>query len=200
MSREQALIPRAVMAIAAAAAALAIGAAALASCSLDYDNALLDEQAAGSLPDTVATDLVHRVVKNSRTTLEVTADRAESWDAERRTVLDGASFVEYDRDGNPAVEGTAGRVVFHADTEDAEISGHVRVHSAVEEAGVEADALTWRSDPRLLAAPAESTVVITRDDGSRLEGSGFTGDFRRREFVFSGPVSGTYVWTGEEKE
>jgi LPS export ABC transporter protein LptC len=191
MSRKKALI---------AAAALALGAAALASCSLDYDSALLDEQAAGTLPDTVATDLVHRVVKNSRTTLEVTADRAETWDAERRTVLDGTSFVEYDRDGNPAIEGRAGRVVFHSDTENAEISGRVRVHSAVEEAGVEADALTWQSDPRLLAAPTGSTVIITRDDGSRLEGSGFTGDLRRREFVFSGPVSGTYVWTGEEGE
>jgi LPS export ABC transporter protein LptC len=187
MSRHTALI-----------AAAALAAAALASCSLDYDSALFDEQAAGSLPDTVATDLVHRVVKNSRTALEVTADRAETWDAERRTVLDGTSFVEYDLDGNPAVEGSAGRVVFHTDTEDAEISGRVRVHSAVEEAGIATDALTWRSGPRLLAAPPANTVVITRDDGSRLEGSGFTGDFRRREFVFSGPVSGTYVWTGEE--
>jgi LPS export ABC transporter protein LptC len=182
------------------AAAAAMAAAALASCSLDYDSTLFDEQAIGNLPDTVATDLMHRVVKNSRTALEVTADRAETWDAERRTVLGGVSFVEYDQAGNPSIEGTAGRVVFHTDTEDAEISGRVRVHSTVDEAGVEADALAWQSDPRLLVAPPASTVVITRDDGSRLEGSGFTGDFRRREFVFSGPVTGTYVWTGEEGE
>ena len=179
-------------------AAAALAAAVLASCSLDYDSALADEQATERLPDTVATDLVHRVVKNSRTALEVTADRAETWDKERRTVLDGATFVEYDRDGVPAIEGSAGRVVFHADTEDAEVSGRVRVHSAVDEAGIETEALTWQSDPRLLAAPADHTVVITRDDGSRLEGSGFSGDLRRREFVFSGPVAGTYVWTGEE--
>ncbi len=195
MSREKALIARPALAIAAAAALAAAG---LASCSLDYDSTLLDEQAGSRLPDTVATDLVHRVVKNSRTALEVTADRAETWDTERRTVIDGASFVEYDSNGVPAVEGTAGRVVFHTDTEDAEISGRVRVHSAVEEAGIETEALTWQSAPRLLAAPADHTVVITRDDGSRLEGSGFSGDIRRREFVFSGPVSGTYIWTGEE--
>ncbi len=197
MSRENALRARTALALAAAAS---LAAAALASCSLDYDSTLLDEQAAATLPDTVATDLVHRVVKNSRTALEVTADRAETWDTERRTVIDGASFVEYDRDGVPAVEGSAGRVVFHSDTEDAEISGRVRVHSAVEEADIETESLTWQSKTRLLAAPADHTVVITRDDGSRLEGSGFTGDFRRREFVFSGPVSGTYVWTGEEEQ
>ena len=174
--------------------------AALLSCSLDYDSALFDDPATGQLPDTVATDLVHRVVRNSRTSLEVTADRAETWDKERRTVLDGASFVEYGQDGSPAIEGTAGRVVFHEDTEDAEISGRVRVHSARDEAGIETDALSWQSAPRLLTAPVDRTVVITRDDGSRLEGSGFTGDFRRREFVFSGPTRGTYVWTGEEAE
>jgi len=183
-----------------ASAAAALLAAALASCSLDYDSALIDGEAGGSLPDTVATDLVHRVVKHSRTALEVSADRAETWDTERRTVLDGASFVEYDQDGIPAIEGTAGRVVFHADTENAEISGRVRVYSAIDEAGIETEALSWQSAPRLLAAPVDRTVVITRDDGSRLEGSGFTGDFRRRTFVFSGPVTGTYVWTGEETE
>jgi LPS export ABC transporter protein LptC len=185
---------------AAAAALGAALAAALAGCSLDYGEALPGEEATASLPDTVATDVVHRVVKNSRTALEVIADRAESWDKDRRTVLAGAEFVEYDGNGEAAVEGSAGRVVFHGDTEDAEISGRVRVYSAVDEAGIETDALSWKSDARLLTAPAGSVVVITRDDGSRLEGIGFTGDFRRREFVFSGPVTGTYVWTGDEEE
>ena len=91
-------------------------------------------------------------------------------------------------------------MVFHTDTEDAEISGHVRVHSAIDEAGIETEALTWKNQPRLLAAPAHDRVVITQDDGSRLEGTGFVGDFRRREFAFTGPVQGTYVWTGEEEE
>lgn len=207
MPRPEAIAARAAPAVraevAAAAFTAALGAAlfaaALSSCSLDYESTQLDERAAENLPDTVATGIVHRVVKNSRTALEVTADRAETWDAQRRTVLDDAAFVEYDGSGARAVEGSAGRVVFHTDTEDAEISGRVRVHSAVEEAGIETEALTWRSEPRLLTAPVHDRVVITSDDGSRLEGTGFVGDFRRREFVFSGPVRGTYVWTDEEE-
>ena len=190
--------PAIASAIAWAIAAAALSAAVLGSCSLDYEGARIDEQAAERLPDTVATGLVHRVVKNSRTALEVTADRAETWDAQHRTVLDDAAFVEYDAFGAPAAEGSAGRVVFHTDTEDAEISGHVRVHSAVEEAGIETEALAWKSKPRLLTAPTHDRVVITSDDGSRLEGTGFVGDLRRREFAFSGPVQGTYVWTDEE--
>ena len=179
-------------------AAAALSASVLASCSLDYEGASLEEGMPERLPDTVATGLVHRVVKNSRTVLELTADRAETWDAQHRTVIDGASFVEYDQAGAMAVEGSAGRVVFHTDTEDAEISGRVRVYSALEEAGIETEALAWKSKPRLLTAPVHDRVIISSDNGSRLEGTGFVGDFRRREFVFTGPVQGTYVWTDEE--
>jgi len=181
------------------AAALAAAAALLASCSLDYEGAELAGELPERLPDTVATDLVHRVVENSRTSLEVTAARAATWESQHRTVLDAVTFVEYDRQGQQAVEGSAGRVVFHTDTEDAEISGRVNVHSDVEEAGIETESLTWKSKPRLLAAPVHDRVVITKDDGSRIEGTGFTGDFRRREIAFSGPVQGTYVWSGEEE-
>jgi LPS export ABC transporter protein LptC len=181
------------------AAAAALSASLLCSCSLDYESALLEEQLPERLPDTVATGIVHRVVKNSRTALEVKAARAETWDAQHRTMLEAASFVEYDRDGGMAVEGSAGRVVFHTDTEDAEISGRVRVYSAIDEAGIETESLTWQSKPRVLSAPAHDRVVITKDDGGRIEGTGFVGDFRRREVVFNGPVQGTYVWTGEEE-
>ena len=184
--------------IAAVLAAAALSASVLASCSLDYEGASLEEGMPERLPDTVATGLVHRVVKNSRTVLELTANRAETWDAQHRTVIDGASFVEYDQAGTMAVEGSAGRVVFHTDTEDAEISGRVRVYSAREEAGIETEALAWKSKPRLLTAPVHDRVIISSDNGSRLEGTGFVGDFRRREFVFTGPVQGTYVWTDEE--
>jgi LPS export ABC transporter protein LptC len=181
--------------------ALLAGAAALAlaSCSLDYTSASIEEQASGRLPDTIATGLVHRVVKNGHPALEVTAARAETWDAQHRTVLADAAFVEYDRDGARAVEGTAGTVVYHTDTEDAEITGRVRVHSSVEEAGIETEALTWKNSARQLSAPEHDRVVITKDDGSRLEGSGFVGDFRRREVVFSGPVQGTWVWSGDKE-
>jgi LPS export ABC transporter protein LptC len=200
MPRSKEIAARAATVLSAAVAAAALSVSVLASCSLDYESARLEEGMPERLPDTVATGLVHRVVKDSRTALKVTAARAETWNAQRRTVLDDTAFVEYDRDGTPAIEGTAGKVVFHTDTEDAEISGHVRVHSAIDEAGIETEALTWKNQPRLLAAPAHDRVVITQDDGSRLEGTGFVGDFRRREFAFTGPVQGTYVWTGEEEE
>ena len=55
------------------------------------------------------------------------------------------------------------------------------------------------------AAPAHGSRTTTgwssrRTTAAGLEGTGFVGDFRRREFVFTGPVQGTYVWTGEEED
>jgi len=195
MPRPEAVAAR----VGAVRVAAALAAALLFSCSLDYEGAKLEEGLPTRLPDTVATGLVHRVVKNSRTALEVTADRAATWNAQRRTELDGVTFVEYDRQGAQAIEGSAGRVVFHTDTEDAEISGRVRVHSSIDEAGIETGSLAWKNKERRLSAPEHDRVVITRDNGSRIEGTGFVGDFRRREFAFTGPVQGTYVWTGEEE-
>jgi len=185
-------------------AALAVlGAAGLATaltgCSLDYEAARLDGEVAAQVPDTVVTGLVHRVVKNSRTALEVRAARAETWDAQRRTVLADAAFIEYDHAGKRAVEGRAGSVVFHGDTENAEIAGQVSVYSAVEEAGIKTRALAWKSKERLLTAEPDDLVVITKDDGSFLKGTGFVGDFRKREFTFSGPVQGQYVWTAPKE-
>jgi hypothetical protein len=37
-------------------------------------------------------------------------------------------------------------------------------------------------------------VTIRKEDGSTLTGTGFGGDFRKRQLTFGGPVQGTYVW------
>lgn len=175
------------------------GALLLAACSLDYRSAeQLAEEPAEKVPDTVATDFVYRIVKGSRLSLEVTAGRAESWSAEQRTVLSKATFTELASDGTVATKGSAGDVVFHNDTEDAEVSQGVKVYSASEKASVETASLEWRSKPKLLSAPGEERVTIRKDDGAYIQGSGFTADFRKREVAFSGSVQGKYVRAEEQ--
>jgi LPS export ABC transporter protein LptC len=179
--------------------ALSCAALLAAGCSLDYQAAeQMTAEPSEKVPDTVATTMIYRVVKDSRLSLELTAGRAESWSADQRTILSDVSFSELDPDGKPLTSGSAGGVVFHDDTEDAEISGGVQVYSASEQATVETGSLDWKSKLRLLTAPEGETVRIAKDDGSRLEGRGFTGDFRRREFSFAGPVEGTYVQESKE--
>jgi len=169
-----------------------------AACSLDYQAAVAEEQAAEGIPDTVATDLVHRIHRDGRLSLQLEAARAETFNSRNETILKNAHFIEFDSSGGKATEGTAGRVLYHTDTENAEISGAVRVHSAAEKGNVSAETLAWKNKEKILSAPPDEQVLIRKDDGSVISGRGFQGDFRTRQVSFSGPVRGTYVW--EEKK
>ncbi|MGO9307731.1 MAG: LPS export ABC transporter periplasmic protein LptC [Spirochaetia bacterium] len=169
-------------------------AALLVGCSIDYKGASVEEQSPSGIPDTVAVGLLHRVHKDGRLSLELEAARAETWNAKNQTVLTDAHFVEFDEKGARATEGEARTVVFHSDTENAEISGSVHVHSAMEKGDVHADILDWENKTKRLTAPPAERVIVGKDDGSILVGTGFSGDFRKRQVIFTGPVRGTYVW------
>lgn len=171
---------------------------ALAGCSIDYKGASIEEPTSAGIPDTVARGLLHRIHKDGRLSLELEAARAETYNAKNTTILTDAHFVEFDEKGGAATEGRARTVVYHSDTENAEISGSVTVHSAVEKADVRAETLSWENKTKRLSAPPTEQVSIRKDDGSLLVGSGFKGDFRSREVTFTGAVRGTYVW--EEKK
>jgi len=183
-----------------AAAAVALAAALLvAGCSLDYKEAAAEEQAAEGIPDTVALGLVHKIHRNGRLSMELEAARAETYSAAAKTILTDAHFIEFDDKGGKATEGRAHRVIYHTDTENAEISGMVSVHSASEKGEVSAESLAWANKEKRLTAPADEKVTIRKDDGTSISGRGFVGDFRTRQVTFSGPVQGIYVWTEEKK-
>lgn len=183
-----------------AALPLLLAAAALAGCSLDYGAVQADERIADTIPDTVAIEVTHKVHEKGKLALEFEAGRTETWGAQKKMVLERVRFVQYGEDSTPATSGEARRVVYHTDTENAEISGSVRVRSESEKAGIDAPALAWESKPKRLTAPAAAVVRITKDDGSSISGTGFSGDFRTREVSFSGPVEGSYVWSGDEQD
>jgi LPS export ABC transporter protein LptC len=166
-----------------------------AGCSLDYQLAD-DAKTAEGIPDTVAIGLVHKVHRGGRLSLQLEASRAETYNATNTTILSQAHFVEYDGEGATATEGKADKVVFHSDTENAEISGSVRVRSSSESGDVSAQSLAWLNKEKKLTAPADDKVTISRDDGTFITGRGFVGDFRSRQVTFSGPVEGRYVWKG----
>jgi LPS export ABC transporter protein LptC len=187
--KERGALLRQALRTALTAAALS---AAAAGCSLDY-TAAAAEQAADTIPDTVAVKVVHKVHKNGRLSLAVQAARAETYNGKKETRLEEVTFTEFDEAGNPVTEGRARHIVYHSDTEDAEISGGVHVHSTSEKGDVTAGTLSWKNDPRQLTAPPAEEVTIHKDDGTTLSGSGFQGDFRRRQLVFTGPVRGVYV-------
>ena len=180
-----------------AAAALAL--CALAACSMDYRSTEVAEKTGTGVPDTVAVGIVHKIFKNGHLSFILEASQAETFNSQKETIISNARFQELDDKGKIVTNGQAGQIVYHSDTENAEISGAVNVHSASEKAQVSADSLSWQNkEKRLSAAPGEM-VTVRKDDGSFIQGTGFVGDFRTRQVTYSGPVDGTYVWEEKKK-
>lgn len=170
-----------------------------AGCSLDYGAVTAEEKIAETIPDTVAIEVTHKVHQEGRLALSFEAGRVETYGALKKMVLSDVRFVEYGADRAQSTSGEARRVLYHTDTENAEISGSVRVRSEAEKAGIATESLAWENKRKKLTALPLARVVITKDDGSSITGRGFTGDFRTREVTFSGPVEGRYVWTEPEE-
>jgi LPS export ABC transporter protein LptC len=184
----------------APAAAALILALAAAGCSLDYRETQAEEALAENIPDTVLYDVTHRVVKESRLAVSFEAQKVENYSKRKQTLLESVRFTEYGDEGKALTEGQAGSVVYHTDTENAEMSGSVSVRSYKEKATVATGSLSWLKDKRLLTGDPDETVTLEKEDGSYVSGRGFQGDFRAKTMHFTGPVVGTFVYKDEDEE
>ena len=169
------------------------------SCSLDYDQARVAESIPGQIPETVLLEFTHTVVSGGRVWVVLEAERAETYGERNEIVLEGVFFREYDQEGNLLTEAQAERAVFATDSENATLSGSIEIYSHEEEASLQAGRLSWVREGRRLVADDGQTVRLQTDDGSYVEGEGFSADFRRKRLEFSSRVRGSYVREEEEE-
>jgi LPS export ABC transporter protein LptC len=182
--------------LAALAAAATLAAA---GCSFDYEPATVAENL-GEIPDTVLENFSQTVVRDGRPLLLMQAAEARTFGASKRVLLRGAVFKEFDSTGQLSIEGRAERATFHTDTENAELSGGIELYSSRDKARVRAESIAWDRERRLARGGAAEVVAVDRDDGSRIQGSGFEADFRARTIRFTAGVSGTIVHEDENKK
>jgi LPS export ABC transporter protein LptC len=164
----------------------------LGNCSLDYEEAGVAEDIAEETPETVFIDFTHSIVDSGRLWVVLEAERAESYPKRKEIILDKVRFREYDEQGELVIEGLAGEAVFFTDSENAALSGSIFIYSALDEAGLYADRLTWTREGKVLESGGEAPVLLRKDDGSYMEGSEFRADLRRKEFSFNSGVTGRY--------
>jgi hypothetical protein len=184
----------------ATAAVLGATAAVLGSCSLDYNPARLEEEIAAEIPDTVLIDFRHTVVSGDHVWVVLEARRAETYEKRGEIVLEGVRFREYNSQGELVSEAFADRAVYHNDSEDASAGGSIRIYSPKEEASLFAESLVWTREGKHLEADPNAVVRLEREDGSYVEGRGFSADFRRRRLQFDEGAEGRYVWEEDEEE
>jgi LPS export ABC transporter protein LptC len=171
----------------------------LAGCSLDYEEAMVQETMAESVPDVVLRNMQHSIVRDGNIVARLEATRAVQYEKRNETLLEGIHFREMDDQGELLTEIWADEAVWHTDTEDAEATGDIYVYSFKEKAEVFAKTLAWKKQDRVLSAGEAEEVVLRRDDGSELRGTGFSADFRRSEIKVKN-ASGVYVRKDEEKD
>jgi LPS export ABC transporter protein LptC len=169
------------------------------SCSLDYEQARVAESIPGQIPETILLDFIHTVVSGGSVWVILEAERAESYGERNEIILQGVFFREYDDEGELLTEARADRAVFATDSENATLSGSIQIYSHGEKASLQASRLSWVREGRRLVADEEQTVRLQKDDGSYVEGEGFSADFRRKRLEFSSRVRGSYVREEEEE-
>lgn len=162
-------------------------------CSLDYEDAMIKETMAESIPDVVLSNVQHNLLREGKVTGRLEASRAVQYEKKNQTLLEDVHYREMDDEGAVQTEIWADRATWHSDTEDAEASGNIYVRSLKDEGEVFAPSLTWKKQDRLLAAGDGEEVVLRRDDGSELRGTGFNADFRRNEIRLRA-ARGVYVY------
>ena len=165
------------------------------ACSLDYQEAIVEEKLSETLPDTVLIDFTHAMVQDNRVIAKIEAERAETYGQKHETLLLGVHFLEQNEHGDIVTEGWVDRAVYHTDTENSEISGSISFQSYSEGIHIYAEELSWKKEEKWLESSAEQTVRLERDDGSFVEGKGFSADFRRKLVKFRFGVKGQYVQT-----
>jgi len=162
------------------------------ACSFNYEGA--NASAGAELPDAVFHDFDHNVYMAGMKVLSLHAGLAESYDKDGRMVLHDVDFSSYSRgSGALAAEGHAESAVFHSETQDAEFSGSITIHSTQEDASLKAEYLEWKGSEKTLSGGIDRSVTVTRGDGSWLRGAGFVADSRRRSFSFRESVEGAFV-------
>lgn len=162
-------------------------------CSLEYQEAMVADNIEETVPDTIVIDFRHVVVQQGRIIATLEAQRAETYGKKHETILTGVRFYEHDGTGEIVTEGRADRAVFHSNSENAEMSGNILFQSESEGIRIIAENLRWLKDEKKLASAPGQFVRLEKEDGSFVEGKGFSADFKTKSIRFLSEVKGLYV-------
>lgn len=75
-------------------------------CELDYESAMMADEIAEDIPDTILLEFTHIVVKDGRETFRVGAERGEFYEKKRQTLFFGVNFQEFDAEGSLITRGS----------------------------------------------------------------------------------------------
>ncbi len=165
------------------------------ACSLDYQELAEDLDENTPAVEMMGVRLVS--VENGREHSRVEAERIADFDKLYKRTIEGGKFTEYDEPGDISAEGEAVLITIDTRTDNAVLEGHIRFNSVRDKATVSAEYLEWNDSDRLLSGNPAGEVLLEKEDGTTIRGTGFSADFPSRIFRFAGRASG--IWKGSDK-
>ena len=168
------------------------------ACSFDYREAMISEELEGGTPNAIIINLSETVIRRGIISYRFEAERAEAFERRNLTVFTNIQFSEYDKSGKIATEGEVGRAYFYSDTENIVFERNFRIASLQQGYFIKGESIFWAGDTRTLRSDFENEVVMGKDDGSHITGTGFSARASDNSFNFEGGVRGVYVSEDEE--
>jgi LPS export ABC transporter protein LptC len=163
------------------------------SCSLDYSQAILPEDLADTVPETVLIKFTQSNVEKRKLKQLIEANKAETFTKSNKTIFNNIHFTQFDSDGMKTIEGKANEVIYQTESKDAEITGGIWFHSYTEKTSIYAESLSWKNKEKRLFSKVDQTVRVVKEDGSFIQGTGFETDLRLKQIIFSLSVSGRFI-------
>lgn len=162
------------------------------SCSMNYEDIEIAQELGNDIPDNVIENFSYTSVDNGNIIFRLYSKEAENYSQRNETILTKVVFREYNTKNEIVTEGTADRGLIHTDSDNAELTGSLIIYSAENEAEITADYLYWNDSEKTLKGSEEGYVKLLKNSGTRISGSGFTGDMRSKNFSFDKNVQGIY--------
>ncbi|MDR0313654.1 MAG: LPS export ABC transporter periplasmic protein LptC [Treponema sp.] len=162
-----------------------------AACSFDYGNAQAENE---GKPDLIMLDVEYVRVRNGDPIVRFQAESAERYEEAKKMNLNNFSFEEYINQGTEVnTAGSAGEASVDLDSGNISLAGGVKITVESEGFVIETSELHWLDKTRQLSAGIAEEVLITRSDGTRFIGRGFSADARYMTWVFESGIEGVYV-------
>lgn len=148
-------------------------------------------------PDAVFLNYQREEVKGGTVTFFAKAEKVEYYQDQGKLVLHNIYFEDRGEDGIAVnATGEAEKAVYFEDTQDAELSGFVRIESRAEDVVFETASLKYRSATQTLEGGMFDPVIVRVGSKIFMHGNGFFADVKEKAFAFRNGAQGT-MWPGK---
>jgi LPS export ABC transporter protein LptC len=169
---------------------------ALPGCTFDYGAAPLEDE---NQPDIVMSDVEYVRVRDGDPVVRFVAESVERFEKKQTMELKKFSFEQFESHGEDInAVGTAETASVDLESGNISMREGVRIDVDSEDLTIETKTLQWQDKERALIAGEYEPVDIKRSDGTSFSGQGFSADARRRTWIFSSGVEGTYIDTHDD--